>query len=695
MNECLVHAALEAVPALVWAILAEAAWRDSRSGRRSSTPRRFIAVSSLMALHYVLSVFQDLIPTDLDWRAPGLRDWLGTLDTASIVVGLAIFVHPGASFTFLREEPPPSRGWVATNYGVAALVVAVLLGARLVPDHVAWLAWFFSTIVSFTYFIVVTALVIDDMRRRVRRGAWRPGGLGATWSVDVAVAAGGLALLAVAGTLVLASFGGGLSAVARAALVLTHVGLGLAFAAIPAVRILGHVVRRFVLAVAAISVAGAIYFGAHALAAPLSPELRRLTDVAAVLALALVLSAGRRPLAAAIDRTLFGRGRRQAELQAFLHGISPELGALECCRRALGGISAVMGLRGVAIVLREGDAVAHGSFALEPIRRVWPRGAAADTLPATPFDADDLGDPVLREALVESEVIGVAPLASPRRRWGHLFATTGLLGTTFTDEDAQLVARFTDQLALILDGTDLLARAVAVERALAHAEKLAAIGELAARIAHEIRNPVTAARSLAQQLAREPDSPLNAEHAHLILTELERVERQIAALLRFARREEFRFEPVDVGELVRTTLGQLHPRLESAGIELALDAAGSVTTRADREKVRQVLINLVENAIDALGDAAGDRRLAIAVGRENGAAVIRVEDTGPGIPADALPRLFEPFFSLKTKGTGLGLAIAKRTIEAHGGTIDAASAPGGGATFRLELPLRGGADVDA
>jgi len=84
---------------------------------------------------------------------------------------------------------------------------------------------------------------------------------------------------------------------------------------------------------------------------------------------------------------------------------------------------------------------------------------------------------------------------------------------------------------------------------------------------------------------------------------------------------------------------------------------------------------------------AAPRRLALAVGADNGTASVRVEDSGPGVPAEALPRLFEPFFSLKAKGTGLGLAIAKRTIDAHGGRIAAARAAGAGMVFRIELPL--------
>jgi two-component system sensor kinase FixL len=105
------------------------------------------------------------------------------------------------------------------------------------------------------------------------------------------------------------------------------------------------------------------------------------------------------------------------------------------------------------------------------------------------------------------------------------------------------------------------------------------------------------------------------------------------------------------------------------------------------------MINLIENALDAMAAERADRALSVAVGNGGDAAVVEVTDTGPGVSADALPHLFEPFFSLKPTGTGLGLAIARRTIEAHGGRIEASLGPGRGMIFRLRLPLTAGAEA--
>jgi signal transduction histidine kinase len=475
---------------------------------------------------------------------------------------------------------------------------------------------------------------------------------------------------------------------------LFHSGAGLALAVPFVVRNLGDILPTFLAAAATSGLVGAAYLGArHAPLGVDRPELGRLIDVGAILAIVFLLMPARDWLRTVIARVAFRRGRlRWAEIHRFLQTLSPEAGVVECCERTLAELARVMQLRSAAVLLHDGQTIVHGTLDVERLARLWPR-AGAGALPARafgPIQFRDLSRP-LAAALVEAGVVGVVPVESPRRRWGHVLVTTDLLGASFSEEDDEAVDVFASQLALVLDGAELLARAVAVERSLAHAERLAAIGEVAARIAHEIRNPVTAARSLAQQVGREPNSPLNGEHAEIIVTELERVERQVKALLRFARREAFEFAAVDVGGLVHATVLDCRERLGGAGIRVDEDLADGVIARADREKLRQVLLNLIDNAVDALGEMEPSRRrLALSVRRVDGTAVLRITDSGPGVPAATLPHLFEPFFSLKTNGTGLGLAIAKRTIEAHAGRIEAESPPDGGLAVGIALPLAAG-----
>jgi signal transduction histidine kinase len=600
----------------------------------------------------------------------------------------ALFRHMACFFS--AHAQTPSRRWLHVNYGSLAVASAAAIalaetihGGKPCTSQDLW---------GIFYWLYVFTMVGLGTRHIVplANGPWRPGGLLAARRPDIAFLAFALVFMAV---MVGLSFFGGwathrdlLSFVAT----LLSVAISLPFA----VRILGAVVRGVLLSLFLIAAAGLIALGALQLDARfadagLRPALMLLT----ALAVALVFGPGLTWLQGALDRLLFRRRRnRHAELQARLQRLSPELGIDACCKRSLEALRHALQLRGAALIRSDGGAAVEGEFRLDLLEKSWPRGAAADLLIAQPMGYELLWRlPVeVREGLVAAEVVAILPVRGAHRLWGHLLLTTDLFGTTFSDDDAQALDAFAAQVGLLLDGAELLTRVVAVERSLAHSEKLAAIGELAARVAHEIRNPVTAARSLAQLIAREPNSPLNPESAQIILSELERVERQVAALLRFARRDEFHFEPVDVGGLVRETMDALSTSLDSAHVDLELSAPEGIVARADREKLRQVVINLVENAVDALetmSQPGPARHLAVAVAQTDGRAVVRVADSGPGVPANARDQIFEPFFSLKHTGTGLGLAIVKRTLEAHGGDIAIESANGSGLALRIELPL--------
>jgi signal transduction histidine kinase len=219
-------------------------------------------------------------------------------------------------------------------------------------------------------------------------------------------------------------------------------------------------------------------------------------------------------------------------------------------------------------------------------------------------------------------------------------------------------------------------------------EQAKRVQQLSASLAHEIRNPITAAKSLVQQMGEDPRSADNVSYAQVALQELERVERSIAHLLKFAREEELQLVETRLDEIASSGLATLRDRMRDLGVKLETDYSGAGELTGDPEQLRRVVINLASNALDAMRDAkTAAPVLRVSVG-ENLAATeawLRVRDNGPGVPAEHLPRLFDPFFTAKEGGTGLGLALAKKIVDAHGGTLEAANT-GRGAEFVVTLP---------
>lgn len=226
------------------------------------------------------------------------------------------------------------------------------------------------------------------------------------------------------------------------------------------------------------------------------------------------------------------------------------------------------------------------------------------------------------------------------------------------------------------------------ERQMLRAEQLAVIGQLAAGMAHELRNPLTSIKLLVQAQHEEAEERKQPVEDLLIMEqEIRRMERCLQTFRDFARPPKLERRLFDLTSTVERVFALLETRARKQGVRLEFarprDGAGAV--EADEEQIQQLLVNLVLNALDAMPHGGTVR---VEVGRtEDSQVQLQVMDTGPGLPLEALPRLFEPFVSSKETGLGLGLAVSRRIAESHGGTLTGANRTVGGACFVLQLPV--------
>jgi PAS domain S-box-containing protein len=227
---------------------------------------------------------------------------------------------------------------------------------------------------------------------------------------------------------------------------------------------------------------------------------------------------------------------------------------------------------------------------------------------------------------------------------------------------------------------------IALRESLTRSENLAALGRLSAEVAHEIRNPLNAIRGFSQLIHEAtPDDASLHTYAGTIMGEVDRLSEFMTDVLDFARPAPAKRVPVELRGLVEETLGLVRQRTKLAGIETTVEGAGEVACLGDGDKLKQVFLNIVLNAIDAM---EGGGTLAVRVRPDADPAFVRIEfqDTGCGIPASKLGKIFTPFYTRKQEGTGLGLSVSNRIVEAHGGRIDVESTVGVGSTFTVRLP---------
>ncbi|MGA2450782.1 MAG: ATP-binding protein [Polyangiaceae bacterium] len=293
---------------------------------------------------------------------------------------------------------------------------------------------------------------------------------------------------------------------------------------------------------------------------------------------------------------------------------------------------------------------------------------------------------------------------------GLLFLTDDRVRDAFTPEEVALLETVAAQMGVVLANSRVYSR-------MKERDRLAALGSMAAGLAHEVKNPLGAIKGAAQLLedldASAEDEPTSREFVGIIIEEVDRLDRVVGSFLDYARPHAGNPIPLDINAAVRRTVQIVSSQIADGGVDVALDLIEPLPrARIDPEKFRQVLMNLMQNAIQAM-DGRGKITVStstqrpgrgrISIHDTSGAAARRagiedeervevsVRDTGPGISPKVLRNLFVPFFTTKVEGTGLGLAISQSIVQNAGGTIEVHSQPGAGTTFTIVLPHADGA----
>ena len=327
--------------------------------------------------------------------------------------------------------------------------------------------------------------------------------------------------------------------------------------------------------------------------------------------------------------------------------------------------------------IREANDAVHDIFGVHPVQMV---GRTLDEFVAP----DDVGR--LRQEL--AHVLSGAPSRLEiRARFG--------MGDDASVRIVQLAARLlpeADPPQVLLLGRDMTSEREMRAR-LAETERLAAVGELVAGVAHEVNNPLCTISAFAQLLQRDDDlSEEQRESIDVICSETQRASQVLRDLLTFARRSEGEEATIQLNDLLERTMRLRVYEMDSLGMKAEYHFSNDLPlTRGDPRQIQQVVLNLVMNAIQAM-EPMGGGTLRLTSYAEGGRVVLEVCDTGPGIPEAAQAHVFEPFYTTKRSGTGLGLSVSYGIVASHGGEISIVTTGAGGTTFRVSLPAMYGAE---
>jgi two-component system sensor histidine kinase HydH len=251
---------------------------------------------------------------------------------------------------------------------------------------------------------------------------------------------------------------------------------------------------------------------------------------------------------------------------------------------------------------------------------------------------------------------------------------------------AQLISKDGEDLGAVIILRDLR-EIKALQERVTRSERLAALGSLAAGVAHEIRNPLSSIKGFAQFfLKKNPPGSTDHKYSEVMIQEVERLDRVIANLLDYANPKEPAQEQTSLDDIIHRSIALITDDAKAKKVDVIVEIEENILpVKVDRDQITQVLLNIALNGLDAM-KKGGTLIIRCFMDDERTLVIIEVEDTGHGIPEKELPRIFDPFYTTKKTGTGLGLAIAHRIVENHGGTLSVKSTGKSGTMFRITVP---------
>ncbi len=292
----------------------------------------------------------------------------------------------------------------------------------------------------------------------------------------------------------------------------------------------------------------------------------------------------------------------------------------------------------------------------------------------------------------------IFPLKVMNQINGTIFIGKKTDGTAFSPQELKLLSILINQATFAIEHASLYELQTERLKKMYRADRLATLGELAAGAAHEIRNPLTAIRSTIQYLSKDFNADTaKKEMMDELISEVERINKIVQGLLSFARPSELNTSEVNIEQLINQTLLLVTNTLRKQNIEVEFEYfADNTTIQADTEQLKQVFLNIILNAVEAMSENTSDCLRTLIISIEKGATInansryliISFEDTGKGIEQKDIENVFNPFFTTKEEGTGLGLAICYGIVKRHDGEIEIKSMPGKGTCINIKLPQR-------